>query len=150
MKNTLLILTFALLAACGGGDSSSGAGAPTVAGDMLPANFVGIYTGVLNLEASALGIRERDSFPITITVTADGMLRFDGDDPDETVTVGVTNAGEFSASLPIDEDPCTGTISVSGRIDGTNATGTVEGDGTCIEGSLTVDVELSGDFNATK
>lgn len=117
---------------------------------MIPANFVGTYTGSLNLVASALGIEERDSFPITITVTADGMLRFDGDDPDETVTVGVTNDGDFSASISITEDPCEGTISVTGTVNGTTASGTVDGEGSCELSGLNVDVELSGDFSANK
>ncbi|MFT5572324.1 MAG: hypothetical protein ACI9FR_001247 [Cryomorphaceae bacterium] len=151
MKKIFLIISIAFLSACGGGDSSSGAAVdPTTAGTMIPANFVGTYIGTLNLEASALGITESDSFAITITVTADGMLRFDGDEPDETVTVGVTNAGDFSASLSITEDPCTGTINLVGTVDGTTASGTVSGEGTCSEGGLTVDAELSGNFSASK
>ena len=139
------------LSACGGGDSDSGGGGDvTTPGDMLPANFVGVYTGVLNLTASAAGLTESDSFPITITVNADGTVRFDGDDPDETFTVGIDNSGSFSGSVTIQEEPCAGTINLQGSVDGSNATGTVSGEGTCTQDSLTVDVSLSGDFNATK
>lgn len=151
MKKLLLIASLVLLGSCGGGDSSSGGAVdPTAPGSMIPASFVGTYSGTLNLVASALGLEERDSFPITITVTSDGMLRFDGDDPDETVTVGVTNDGNFAASITINEDPCEGTINVTGTVDGTTASGTVNGEGSCEDGPLSIDVELSGDFSATK
>ena len=81
---------------------------------------------------------------------ANGTVRFDGDDPDETFTVGVTNAGDFAGTANIMEDDCSGTINVVGRVDGTTASGSVDGEGTCNVNGLSLDVELSGDFNATK
>ena len=149
IKQIILVLGLLLLAACGGSSDSGGAVENTLPGDMLPPEFVGTYTGQLNLTASAAGLSESASFPITITVSADGMIRFDGDDPDETFTVGIANDGSFSGSADIVEGPCSGTINLVGSVDGATASGTVSGEGTCTIDGLTLDVELTGDFNAT-
>jgi len=150
MKNLLILITSLFLIACGGGGSDSGGMAEdTIPGTNVPVSFVGTYTGTATITASALGITETDTFPITITVTNDAMVRFDGDEPDETFTVGLGNDGEFSGTLPINEDPCSGTASVDGSVDGTNASGTVSGSGTCQIDGLTVDVELDGTFEAS-
>ena len=150
IKTGLFVFFLLFLTACGSGGSSSGGGEDTTAGDGIPANFIGVYTGVLNVEASAIGITERDSVAITITVNADGTIRFDGDDPDETFTVGLTNAGEFSGSLPIDQSDCVGTVAVTGQVDGTTASGSLEGEGECRVSGVNLDVTLSGEFTATK
>jgi hypothetical protein len=151
LRKVFILCSVFLLASCGGGESSSGGNADvTTPGDMLPANFVGTYTGILNLRASAAGLSQSESVPITITVSSNGTVTFTADDPDETVTVGISNAGAFSGNLSIEEDPCTGTISVAGSVDGANASGTVEGDGSCSQNGLNIDVELDGDFSATK
>jgi len=154
MKKVMLVLNVIMLlvlSGCGGGSSDSGGG-PTAPGSNIPAAFVGTYQGTINLRASAAGLSVSDSFPITITVTADGMLRFDGDEPDETATVGVGNDGRFSGELPVDEDECTGTVTFTGQINaaGTNASGDVEGEGRCDVNGTTLDVELTGDFSANK
>lgn len=151
MKKLLLIFSFIFVAACDSGDSDSGGMAePTLPGTDVPASFAGVYTGTLNVTAEALGITERDSFPITITVSGDAMVRFDGDSPDETFTVGLTNGGRFSGNLPINEDECKGSVAVDGSLDGTTASGTVSGSGECRLNGLDVDVTLNGDFSATK
>lgn len=149
-KSGLAAFFLLVLIACGSGGSDSGGGEDTTPGDGIPTNFIGTYKGLLNLEASAAGITERDSVEITITVNSDGTIRFDGDDPDETFTVGVTNAGEFSGSLPINQEGCVGTVSVSGRVDGTTASGTLQGAGKCKVSGLDLDVTLRGDFTAIK
>jgi len=96
MKKLFLLLSFVLIAACDSGDSDSGGMAePTLPGTDVPARFAGVYTGTLNVTAEALNITTSDSFPITITVTDDAMVRFDGDSPEETFTVGLTNGGRF-------------------------------------------------------
>lgn len=151
MKKILFAISLLFLSACGSSDSDSGGMVePTLPGTSIPANFAGTYTGTLNVRASALGLTESDSFPITITVTSDGMVRFDGDDPEETFTVGLTNTGAFSGNLPINEDECTGSVGTEGSVDGNNASGTLSGSGTCTVNGLTVDVTLEGDFSATK
>ena len=151
IKNTFLLILIFTLTACGGGGSSSGGEVQvTPPGQSLPPEFVGVYRGTLNVRAEALGISESDSFPITITVSEDGTIRFDGDDPDEAFTVGIANDGQFSGSLTITEDECSGTISVTGQVNGTTASGDVQGDGQCSDGNITVDVTLTGDFSATK
>jgi len=149
MKNAFIAILCLFLFACGGSSDSGGAVENSQPGDMLPANFVGTYTGMLNLTASAAGLSESDSFPITITVFADGTIRFEGDDPEETFTVGVTNAGAFSGSVDIVEDECSGTINLTGSVDGTTASGNVDGSGTCTINGLSVDVDLAGDFSAS-
>jgi hypothetical protein len=83
-------------------------------------------------------------------VQADGRIRFDGDDPDETFTVGVTDDGNFSGNIPINEDPCVGSVGVTGVVNGTTASGTVQGEGSCRVNGLNLDVELTGDFSANK
>ena len=149
-KSGLVIFFLLFLTACGSGGSDSGGGEDTSPGNGIPANFIGTYTGVLNLEASAIGITERDSVAITITVNADGTIRFDGDDPDETFTVGLTNAGAFSGTLPIDQEGCVGTVAVTGQVDGTTASGSLEGEGECRVSGVDLDVTLTGEFTATK
>ena len=149
--NVVSILLIALgLAACGGGGSSSGAVEATLPGSNTPSSFVGVYTGQLNVTAQALGVSETESVPITITVQADGTIRFDGDDADETFTVGVTDNGNFSGNININEDPCKGMVGVTGVVNGVTANGTVQGSGTCVENGLTINVDLSGDFLASK
>ena len=77
-------------------------------------------------------------------------MRFDGDDPDETFTVGISNSGDFSGNVTITEDPCSGNISVTGRVDGSRASGDVTGDGECTINGVNLSVTLSGDFSANK
>ena len=149
-KLNFIMIALAMLAACGGGDSSSGAVEATLPGSNTPASFVGVYTGTLNLRAEALGLTETDSVAITITVLSNGTIRFDGDDEDETFTVGVTDNGNFSGNIEINEDPCVGTVGVTGVVNGTTASGTVQGQGTCISNGLSIDVDLTGDFSANK
>jgi hypothetical protein len=150
MKKIIVSFCLLFIAACDGGDSSSGAGDSTNPGQNIPANFVGIYTGTLNLTASAVGLTQSDSFPITVTVLANGTVRFDGDDPDETFTVGITNAGDFSGTIAIVEDECSGTLSVIGRVDGSQASGDVTGEGVCTVNGVNLSATLRGDFNASK
>lgn len=149
--NVISLFLIALsLGACGGGGSSSGGVEATLPGSNTPSSFIGTYTGVLNLTAEALGVKESRSVPITITVQDDGTIRFDGDDADETFTVGVTDGGNFSGNININEDPCEGVAGVTGTVNGMTASGTVEGSGTCVENGLKINVDLSGDFSANK
>lgn len=151
MKKLLIVFSFLILSACDTGDSDSGGMVtPSDPSAGLPANFVGVYTGNLNITAEALGVTESDSFVITITVTADGVIRIDGDSPEETSQAGVGNDGAFTGNLDINEDECTGTVVYTGVVDGTTASGTLSGNGTCNSGGLSFDVTLSGDFSATK
>lgn len=155
MKSILLFASVLFLSACGGGDSSSGGAVdPTAPGSMIPANFVGTYTGtvtgVITASAAGISIEESDTFPITFTVAADGNVTISSPEIDETVVVGVTNDGSFVGVISRTEDPCEATINVVGTIDGTTASGTVNGTGTCTEGLITVDATLTGEFTATK
>jgi len=151
MKKLFVLASFIFISACGGGGSDSGGMvSPTLPGTNVPTSFVGVYTGTLNLEASALGITQRESFPLTVEVTSDAMVRLTADG--ESVTVGLANDGEFRANLPVPENSadCTGTIGIEGSVDGTSASGTLSGEGRCNISGLDADVDLSGDFNATR
>jgi len=152
-KKILFVFALAFtISACDSGDSDSGAMVePTLPGTNVPASFVGVYTGNLTVTAQALSLSETDTFPITVTVTQDAMVRFDGDDPDETFTVGLANDGRFAGNLPVDViEECTGNLSVEGRIDGTTASGDANGEGRCRVSGINIDVTLSGNFSATR
>lgn len=151
MKKLILAFTSLIfLASCGGSSSSGAQVEESEAGMMIMQSFVGDYIGTLTVTAEAIGITETDTFQITATVTMDGMITFNGDDPGETFTVGLTDEGTFSGNLFIDEDPCEGTVGVVGSITGTTMSGTVEGEGFCEEGILEVDVDLDGTFSAER
>ena len=146
-----LTLSLLMLVACGGGGSFSGV-EPSIPGQNLPAIFIGVYTGTLNATIKGAGLSESDTFQITITVFANGTVRFDGDDPDETFTVGVTDAGDFSGNLRAEDfnDDCTGVVGVTGNVDGTTASGTINGDGECDVSGLDIGIDVTGTFSATK
>jgi hypothetical protein len=148
----ITLFTGFFLTGCDIGGSSSGADQVdnSEAGDMLPAEFVGVYTGTIDIQAEASGIKDSDSFPVTITVSADGTLRFDGDDPDETFTVGIANDGTFSGNLRYDDKDLTGVLGVTGRVDGTTASGDIVGEGEYDTGVVTLAVDVVGSFFATK
>lgn len=151
MKNLLLVFASCFVIACSGGSSDSGGMLDsTLPGSNSPVSFVGTYTGSLTVTASALGITETESLPITVTVTSDGMLRFAGDAADESFTVGLGNDGRFSGNLPIDEDLCSGTAGITGTVDGSRASGSLSGSGTCTVSGLEVDVSLDGSFSANR
>lgn len=147
---SILIVAFTLTA-CGGGSSDSGAMTDTtLPGTNVPASFVGVYRGDLTVTAEALNLSETDTFPITITVNNDGTIRFDGDDPDETFTVGLQNDGRFAGNLPIDVDDCSGSLGVTGQVDGVTASGDVSGEGRCNVSGVTISVTLVGVFTANR
>jgi hypothetical protein len=151
MKNLLLIFASLFIIACSDGSSDSGGMLDaTLPGTNVPSSFVGVYTGSLTVTASALGISETESIPITVTVTSDGMVRFAGDDADEVFIVGLGNDGVFSGNLPINEDPCSGSVGVSGTIDGSTASGNLSGSGACNVSGLEVEVTLDGSFSAAR
>jgi len=160
MKKTALItsvfvLTALGLSACGGGSSSSGSEVEeTPAGNNLPANFVGVYNGTISAEVKvtvgSLSESESNSEAIVITVSADGTIVFSIDD--EEISIGVANDGSFAGNFDLNTfvEQCEGTVSVTGTVNGTIATGTVSGAGECEEGGIEGDAELEGTFSATK
>lgn len=151
MKKLLIVALSLFLFSCGSGDSDSGGMVEaTLPGSDVPASFAGVYSGTLNVTASALGLTESDSFPITVTVTENGEVRFDGDSPEETFTVGLENGGAFRGNLPIDEEECTGNVAVVGTVNGSTASGTVSGEGRCNISGTSVAVTLEGDFSASR
>jgi len=140
----VLVCFFVLLSACGGSDTSV-ENVDVTAGE-VPNELVGTYQGTISGEASAqlLPISESFEEDITITVGSDNTITFAGDDPDEVFTTVIGSNGGFNGSLTIDEDECSGTINVSGVVDGVTAQGDIGGEGEC-DG---IDVDLTGSFFA--
>ncbi|MDB4511898.1 hypothetical protein N9060_00405 [Arenicella sp.] len=150
IKNALLVTALLFLASCGGDSDSGGQGDGTGPDNMTAASFVGVYMGNLTVTAEAIGITETDTFPITITVTEDGLIRFDGDDPGETSSTTLANDGTFVGNLPINEPECSGNVVYTGSIVNTIASGDLDGSGSCDIGLTTVDVTLEGTFSASR
>ncbi|MDB4511897.1 hypothetical protein N9060_00400 [Arenicella sp.] len=155
MIRYLLLISLILISSCGGGGSDSGASSDpqassvSQAGDSVPANFSGVYNGSIQGSATALNVSLSDSFPISITVEQN-RVRFDGDDPDETFSAGLRNDGTFSGVLNYDDDECLGNVQLEGIVDGTNASGSFGGNGSCAVGGNNIEVEITGTFTAAK
>ena len=152
MKKLLFVsILLMFLASCGGNSTTGAQVEESEAGMMIPDSFVGVYVGSLTVTAEVAGIfDETDTFDITVTVTEDGMVLFEGDDPDETFTVGLTDEGTFSGNIFIDEDPCEGVVGALGAFVGDTVSGTVDGEGVCSEGLIELDADLEGTFSATR
>ncbi len=143
-KHLILIFSAAVLAACGGSDTSV-ENVDVTAGN-VPSAFVGEYRGTISVRARAGILSERFTEPVTITVRADNTVTFSGDDPDEVFTTTIGSNGGFNGRLPVNEDDCEGVVNVSGTVDGTTASGELGGEGEC-DG---IDVDLTGTFTARK
>lgn len=147
----ILMVALFTVSACGDSDSDSGGNVePTLPGTDVPVSYVGVYQGTLKITAKAAGLSVSDSYPIKVTVNDNGTIRFDGDEPDETFTVGLANDGSFAGSLNVNEEECTGKVDVTGKVDGKNANGNVNGKGKCRFDGKSLDVTLDGDFSASK
>jgi len=144
LSSICLIVVFGLLQACSKGDTS--VDSRPVTDGPVPSEFVGTYVGTLTATAKSGPLDRSTTDTITITVSSDNTLRFQGDDPEEVFVTTVGANGNFNGSLPIDLDDCSGTINVSGNVNGTVATGELGGTGKC----NSVSVGVSGNFNATK
>ena len=150
LRKHLFVFGLTVLTACGGGGSSSGV-AVSSPGDNLPANFVGTYTGTITVTLDASVIDETRSYSITVTVNADATIRFEVAGIEESFTAGVTNAGQFSGNINFTDDDCdSAVIGVEGTVDGSTVTGTVTGNTECDVAGLPVDVDLRGNFSASK
>lgn len=150
MKKLFISLSFLFLSACGGGSSDSGGSQVTNTdpGSDIPENFLGVYNGTIDVTASGLGLTVSEAFELTITVNENGTIDFTSEG--ETASAGITNAGDFSVSVSVDEDGCTGTIDVSGSVDGTIASGSGSGSGECDLDGNNIEVTLEGEFSATR
>ena len=144
--NTLFLVVLMGLAACSDSDTSVD-NVEVTQGD-VPSEYVGTYVGTITGEAEADDLPLERSFTedITITVSADNMITFSGDDPDEVFTTEIGSNGGFNGQLEISDDNCSGTINVSGTVDGNIASGNVGGNGVCED----IDASLTGTFSATK
>lgn len=144
LASTSLIVLLLLLQSCSKGDTSVDS-RPETDGP-VPSNFVGTYIGTLTATAKSGVLKRSTTDTVTITVSSDNTLRFQGDDPEEIFVTTVGANGNFNGSLPFDIDDCSGTIKVSGNVDGSVATGELGGSGKC----KSVSVGVSGNFNAAK
>lgn len=139
-----LFIMFGLLQACGNGDTSVES-RPVTEGD-VPSEYVGTYVGTLSARAKSGALERSTSDTVTIIVSDDNRLRFQGDDPDEVFVTTVGANGNFNGSLPINYGDCSGSVQVSGNVNGVVAAGEIGGEGEC-EG---IKVGLDGEFNARK
>jgi len=152
MKKILFILCALVLTACGGGSTTSGQVEETIAGTMIPARFVGVYNGTVNVRfetSGAISVSDSISEELIVTVFQNGMIRFEVDG--EMFTVGLTDAGNFSGNLDAGAfvEECEGILGISGQVDGTTASGTLSGEGECRDGVLSANIDVTGDFSAT-
>ena len=100
-----------------GGTTSTSAPAPAAE---TPDQFAGTYVGSGTATASALGISESETAPVTIVIDKDGTVTVkSGSDIFGNVTVLNGNTFSYSQSLN-DEDlgsvSCSGTLSINGTI----------------------------------
>ncbi len=144
VQRFVLLSLLVLVAACSKGNTS--VDQKPVTDGAVPSNFVGVYRGTLTATAKAGPLNETTTDVITITVSADNTIRFEGDDPDEVFVTKVGANGNFNGSLPIKTGDCEGNVDVSGSVDGTAASGDLGGSGKC----KGVSVGVSGNFSATK
>jgi hypothetical protein len=149
IKLAFVIMFFALTA-CGGGGSDSGSGSSTStettqAGNSIPAAFLGLYRGLINITLTIQVLSETESFPISFEVKSNGMMTVTVDDEDP-VEFPIDNQGNFSGQAQFAEDGCTASLRLSGSVDGTTASGQLSGEASC-EG---LNGEVSGNFSATK
>ena len=114
----------------------------------VPSQFVGTYIGTIYATAEAELLSTEESFTedVTIIVSEDNTITFAGDDPDEVFTTEIGSNGGFNGQLDIVDDDCSGTVNVSGTVNGSIASGDIGGDGQC----RGIDVSLTGTFSATK
>lgn len=141
---SLIIVSLSLLQSCSKGKTS--VDSRPVTDGPVPNNFVGTYVGTLSATAKSGALKKSTTDTVTITVSSDNTLRFQGDDPDEVFVTKVGQNGNFNGSLPINVSDCSGTIKVSGSVDGSVAMGQLGGSGKC----KSISVGVSGNFNATK
>lgn len=144
VKSALVVFSFFTLVSCGGGDTS--VDNIDVAAGAVPSSFVGVYKGSINAKARTLLLSESVKEAITIIVKSNNTVTFSGSDPDETFTTKIGSNGGFNGQLSIDEGSCSGDLSISGRVNGSIASGQVGGKGKCSG----ISVDISGTFSATK
>ena len=144
LASVFLFIVIALIQACSDGDTS--VDSLPVSEGPVPNDFVGTYVGTLSATARSGFLEESATNPITIIVSPDNTLRFQGDDPEEVFVTTIGSNGNFNGSIPVDVDDCSGTVDVSGNVDGTVASGDLGGTGDCSG----LSVGVSGDFSAIR
>ena len=149
MKMTKILLGSAaliLLSACGGGGSSSGG-----SGGDNP--LAGTYSGNHTVTFSGAGPASTDVIFLSMTVNGDGTFRIvDGADDAESIpAVGTLNGDKFNAtgtgSGTVDNVTCDLSITYSGSIANSAASGTDTGSGTCRFQNREVVINISGQFD---
>ncbi len=144
-KLLILILLNAMLTACGGGSSSSGGGTAV--------STAGTYNGSETFTVTIPGVlTETGSGSITITIDAAGNVTLV--DEDGVTFTGSLSGNRFTAQGPaqiVEEGiTCNGPAAYEGTVSGNQITGTESASVTCTRGGVSVAVNASGTFNATR
>jgi len=152
-----LFLTSLVLTACGGGSSSDGGGSDGAGsagagsdggGTGSVAIPPGTYSGPVTVTASGGGLSETVTDTLTVVVEEDGADIDFGDVPG-TVTV---NGNQITAAVPAstfnDSDvTCSGTIVVTGTVNGDTITGDISGKDIVCNG---IPITVTGDYTLTR
>lgn len=152
----LTVVVYALLIIGCSEESSVSAGAggtPTGSdGGSSSASFAGTYVGSGTVRFSGGSIPDTTkSRAITLVIRTDGTITLTiGDDS----VSGEINGSSFSSVVHIVESDngitCEGDVAYSGSVNGTVASGTINGGGECRVIGISTGVDVSGSFSANK
>lgn len=155
MKTFLTLVLAVLVAACGGGGSSDGAGGganPTTGPGGGGNPFAGRYVGTATLTARAQGMAPlTDTVPLTVEITSGGIVTFI--DEGGVIGHGQLNGSAFDftnlAADSFEGITCSGTQSFTGMISNATITGTVSGRYQCQRAGTSIPVSLDGTYSVS-
>ena len=158
MKRVLIALVAIIMAGCDSGSSSTGSSAEvtdsnTSSPQQIGAQFAGTYRGTIEgtYTATALGLSDSDSTPITIIIESNGDVTVRAEGRSYS---GSLDSDRITAVVDVKETyediSCDGTVNVNAQISGNTISGTANGAGECSQGSVKTPVRVAGVLNASK
>jgi uncharacterized protein YceK len=145
----------------GGGSSGAGAGtgSPATGSPVtgaVPSSLAGTYTGAATATASALGISESETVPITIIIDQNGSVTIQSGS-DIFPNAAILNGNSFTQSQTFNNQDfgsaiCSGTLSLQGSIDGNGViTATLSSQSVvCTINGIAIPGTVTGSLTATK